>query len=587
LNHIHAKLPPEVMSRAEVRGTIKPKLHAYFNQNMQNMLNRYLTTVEDEVGKKVRDLVDVEEMRGLNRYTPRPVSYLLDRIGGSDKFHTGEVEKSIVNMFGHLQGHVQREMNDLETHTNSLLRRKTDVGAFVRGENAYAIVKCSFRDYPEKPTTVFQLKLAINILASELISPIFAYQVTVSYLIKDLLSKRIMDAVERELEQINANLVDQGKPELTATQKIFERIKALETQASDEDSETSPRYSVLAKKFLDSIEGVQAEIASSEYDALGLRENVSRVIATENIRNRGYNTAVNSLTHILDWSRMGYQHIENYKSVRRMFIREYESTDGSRLPDERYQIELSYFDLPQILAAREAYSDQLNEFRRTIMELWDVVEKVYEEHRDSTGMLDWETLSNRVLGEPNQPAAPRRSWFAPPTAQPEESTEAVEHKRLWNEITFIQPERAAESKDIPTLEQEFNDLRARFSLMREKLHVVFQDTNPALREIIDGRIVFLEGEFLTFAAQINPYHINPGLLLDVDVVTIKRKSTTMMNMANVLNEFLNAVSKGFSDTAFAGFSRRRSTQRSDLTEEFVTGGGVTEMASQESEEVYK
>ena len=49
---------------------------------------------------------------------------LLDQVGGADKFNTGEVEKSIVNMYGHLQGHIQRGVNDLENETNSLLRQK-------------------------------------------------------------------------------------------------------------------------------------------------------------------------------------------------------------------------------------------------------------------------------------------------------------------------------------------------------------------------------------------------------------------------------------------------------------------------------
>jgi hypothetical protein len=587
LNHLHARLPPEVLSRSDVTATVKSKLHSYFNQNMQNMLNRYLTTVEDEMGKKVRDLVDLEEMRGLNRYTPRPVSYLLDRIGGSDKFHTGEVEKSIVNMFGHLQGHTQREMNDLETHTNSLLRRKTDVGAFVRGENAYAIVKCSFRDHPEKPQTVSQIKLALNVLSSELISPIFPYQVTMSYLLKDVLSKRIMDAMERELEALNSNLVDQGKPELTAEQKIFERIKLLETTTSDEDTEGSRRYSIVAKKFLDAIEGVHAEIASSEYDSMGIRENVAKIINDENIRNRGFNTAVNSLTHILDWSRMGYQHIENYKSTRRLFIREYEQTDINRLPDERYQMELSYFDHPQINALREAYKTQLVEFERTIMEVWNVVHEIYLEHRDRTSTLDWDVLSLRLLGDGKKPG-PRRSWFSAFQEQPAEETEPVEQKAKWNEITFIAPEETTGtgSQDNPTLEKRLDDLRARFPLMHETTEKVFEDTNPTLRVLVDGRIAFLETEFMRFASMINPFHLNPGLLLDVDVVTIKRKSTTMMNMANVLNEFLSAVSKGFQDTAFAAFSRRRSTQRSDLEGEFETASAVSEM-SQQAEEAHR
>jgi hypothetical protein len=582
LNHIHARLPPEVLGRAEVTGSVKSRLHTYFNQNLQNMLNRYLTTVEDELGKKVRDLVDLEELRGLNRYSPRPVSYLLDRIGGADKFHTGEVEKSIVNMFGHLQGHVQREANDLETHTNSLLRRKTDVGAFVRGENAYAIVKCSFRDHSEKPSTVMDLKLALNILDSELISPIFPYQVTTTFLVKDILSKRVMDALEAEIQKLNASLVDEGKAELSSEEKIFERIKALESHVSDEETEGSRRYSILAKKFLDAIEGVHAEIASTEYDALGIRENVFRIIEHENIRNRGYNTVVNSITHILDWSRMGYQHIENYKSSRRCFIREYETTDAERLPDERYEMEISYFDAKQIVEMRQAFITQLQEFERTIREAWDVTEAIYLEHRDQTHKQDWDTLSTKLLGR----NAPRRSWLSPAATEEREDAPVAAQKR-WNEITFIIPDETTGTQDNPTLEQRMAELRARFPLMRARLAQVFEETNPTLREIVDGRVNFLEQEYLKFASLINPYHLSAGVLIDVDITTIKRKSTTMMKMANTLNEFLSAVSRGFQDSAFASFSRRRSTQRADLSEGFVSGGGVAEVTSEAGEEVYK
>jgi hypothetical protein len=39
-------------------------------------------------------------------------------------------------------------------------------------------------------------------------------------------------------------------------------------------------------------------------------------------------------------------------------------------------------------------------------------------------------------------------------------------------------------------------------------------------------------------------------------------------MANVLNEFLHGVSKGFQDAAFASFSRRRSTVREDINQSF-------------------
>ena len=128
MNHIASKLPKEVLVNLDVMGGLKEKLFNYFNQNYQNMFNRYMVTTEDEMLKKVRNFIDREEMKVLTRYTPKEIATLLDEVAGADKFNTGEIEKSIVNMYGHLQGHIQRGVNNLENVTNSLLRQKTDVG---------------------------------------------------------------------------------------------------------------------------------------------------------------------------------------------------------------------------------------------------------------------------------------------------------------------------------------------------------------------------------------------------------------------------------------------------------------------------
>ena len=131
LETIETKLPKEVLERLDVMGGLKEKLYNYFNQNYQNMFNRYITTTEDEMVKKIRNFIDKEENKTLARYTPKEISQMLEEIAGADKFNTGEIEKSIVNMYGHLQGHIQRGMNDLENETNSLLRQKpTSVRSF-------------------------------------------------------------------------------------------------------------------------------------------------------------------------------------------------------------------------------------------------------------------------------------------------------------------------------------------------------------------------------------------------------------------------------------------------------------------------
>ncbi|HUJ77328.1 MAG TPA: cytoplasmic filament protein CfpA, partial [bacterium] len=168
LNHIQSKLPPEVLQDLNVMGNMKSYLHTYYNTTFQNMINRYLTTAEDELGKKLRDMIDKEEHQALNRYTPREIASLINHIGGPEIFNTEEVEKSVVNIMGHLQGHIQRGTFEFEAATNDILMQHTDVGSFIRGDNTYAVVKCSFRDNYKKPEEVVDIKLAINILDSEL-----------------------------------------------------------------------------------------------------------------------------------------------------------------------------------------------------------------------------------------------------------------------------------------------------------------------------------------------------------------------------------------------------------------------------------
>ena len=95
---------------------------------------------------------------------------------------------------------------------------------------------------------------------------------------------------------------------------------------------------------------------------------------------------------------------------------------------------------------------------------------------------------------------------------------------------------------------------------------------------MEGRLAFLEKEYYRFDYMINPYHLQPGILLDIDITSIKRKKATLDAMANVLNEFLHGVSKGFQDAAFASFSRRRSTVREDINQSFSSAGGESSHA---------
>ncbi len=583
LETIQTKLPKEVLERLEVMGGLKEKLYNYFNQNYQNMFNRYITTTEDEMVKKIRNFIDKEENKTLARYTPKEISEMLDQIAGADKFNTGEIEKSIVNMYGHLQGHIQRGMNDLENETNSLLRQKTDVGAFIRGENAYSVVKAAFKDSSHKPKTVSDVKLSVNILDSELISPIFQYQATVEYLIKDQIARTITNLIDQEVEQFQDQLVDEGREELSDSEIIFEKMKRV-TNFTDDDveDETSKRYTFLAKDLMEKIEGLRAEIDPNQFDPVNIRENLKKIIDMENIRNRGFNTAVNSITSILDTSKMGYQYVENLKNARELIIREYEDTDGEQLPDERYQIRLKYFDSDQLAREREAYDQQMEAFRREIQRLYDVVEAVYDTGRSRFKVNDFDDLANKM----ERKIKKRRE-----SGVDEEAGGALveEMRRTWNEIQRLK----AEPTDVERLNQTYTHEKTLFKKMLNKassrIEQVYGYQNPKERVILDDRVRFLRREFEDFDYLINPYHIQSGVVLDVDITSIKRKKFTLNGMANVLNEFLHGISKGFQDAAFAAFKRRRSTVREDIGmnfsgeyEEPVAPHGVAASAAAET-----
>ena len=560
MNHITSKIPKDVLDRLDVMGGLKEKLYNYYNQNFQNMFNRYIVTAEDEMVKKTRNFIDREEMKVLTRYTPKEIAALLDEVGGMDKFNTGEIEKSIVNMYGHLQGHIQRGVNDLENLTNSLLRQKTDVGAFIRGENAYSVVKCAFKDNIRKPKTVCDVKLSVNMLDSELISPIFHYQVTVEYLMKDLISKQIMDVLDKEIEQFKEKLIDEGKEELSDSEIIFEKMKRIQNHTDDvRDNPKSNRYKYLAKELMDRLEGLRAEIDPATFDQLNLRENLEKIIDIENIRNRGYNTAVNSITSILDTSKMGYQYIENLKNARELIIREYEDTDYKILPDERYAIKMKYYDNAQLIEERKAYDVQVKSFEVEVQHLWDVLLMVYEDKKFLKRITDFDDLAGIYKNKIRKKIKAKKD---------EPLYEDID--KSWDEIAFIRPADTQVESMNRTYVFDKDHVKKRLILMREKLQNMYGYRYPIQRRVMEDRHQFLETEFNKFDYLINPYHIQPGLLLDVDITSIKRKKATLDGMANVLNEFLHGVSKGFQDAAFASFSRRRSTVREDIDMHFST-----------------
>jgi len=567
LNHVKSKLPPEILDKLDVMGGIKDKIQNYYNQNLQNMQNRYMVTVEDELLKKYRDLIDQEEYNQLNRYTARSISDILNKIGGQDQFNTAEIEKSIANVFGHLQGHIQRGVHEIEQNTNSLLRQKNDVGSFIRKENAYAIVKCSFKNNSLKPKTVFDVKLAINILDSELITPIYHCQKPVQHLLKETISDHIQQKIEQKIDEANFLRVDRGQDELGGDEKFLKKIQALEeflSFDSEKDDENSKRYDFVAKRFMDSLESKDFEMTPQNEEMQRIRDSVNLVIETENIANKGFNRVVNALTSILDVSKMGYQFIENYKNARVCIIREYEVKNKIEIPDEAFTIRLSYFDHDQLVNLREAYDRQISDVSEEIRKLVDIVEQIFQDWCEENGVQNYETVSREILaeGKNNQ-----KKWWEFWKA---EEKIVDEEDMLWNELTFMEAD--ANKADTTTKRFDAKILKAQLKVVKQKVLKVYTNQYPRERAIIEERIKFLENSYQELFSTINPHHIQQGLVLEVDITSVKQKRTTMSAMSNVLNEFLFQVSKGFLDQAMETYAgnRPRSIISDDIDRKFTS-----------------
>ncbi|MCH7477771.1 MAG: hypothetical protein IIA14_06685 [SAR324 cluster bacterium] len=250
---------------------------------------------------------------------------------------------------------------------------------------------------------------------------------------------------------------------------------------------------------------------------------------------------------------MGYQYVQNFKNARHLVIREYEEADLSRVPDEQFEIVLKYYDARQIQEEKVAYSTQLYEFRREVMRLWDVAEEVYLEERERNNRQDWDLLLDATIYR-DRPSK-QRGWFR---GDGSANGDEGEQERAWNEITFVHRKLTTLESMNQTYEQEIQEYKVRLTRIRERLKETFGIQFPDHRLALEQRLNFLENQFLEFMARVNPYHVQPGLLLEMTLTSIKRKRITILGMSNLLNEFLLQVSKGFTDISISHFEKRRS-----------------------------
>jgi hypothetical protein len=130
-------------------------------------------------------------------------------------------------------------------------------------------------------------------------------------------------------------------------------------------------------------------------------------------------------------------------------------------------------------------------------------------------------------------------------------------EKPWDGLSFVKTGETEVEQMNRTYAWEKERLSARLSLMREMVQNLYGEFNyPPERRSLEEQLNFLEREYNRFDYQINPYHLQPGLTLEVDVTSIKRKRVTLDAMSKAINEFLQGVTKTFQEAAFSSRSNQ-------------------------------
>jgi hypothetical protein len=246
-----------------------------------------------------------------------------------------------------------------------------------------------------------------------------------------------------------------------------------------------------------------ADLDGARFDLSNIRANIAKSAIMENARNGGFSMAHNMLVAILDHVKLDYQCIENTRNGREVAIREYDDSDTANLPDERYAICLRYLDEDQLVEDRAAHDARIKSFEQELQLLWDLIEVNYRDSKPVFKVNDFEDLAKKNRGRMRD---------------------------------LLKRKNGAPAQEIT---RETVDVR--FARMHERIKNMYEFLYPVERRLMEDRLAWLERERSRLDFMIDPYCLRPGLLVDVEITSIKRRKTTLNSLAYALGEFLRGV----------------------------------------------
>jgi len=453
-NRLGAKLPGEAMPRLDER------VYNFISQNYRSISGSFPLYASGDFGN------DPERKNAAVKNTA--IQMMLENLGSADRFNTGEIEKS-ARQWG---------IDDLEAHTNNMLRRKAGIGSVVDFQKANSVIACVFKDNAKKPKTVTELRLAVNIPETELIDPETRFKARAAYLVKDIICRHLHENIDREI--------------------------------NTEDNDSGD--------FLDRLLNQKVEINSADLDEH--LQKLDKHDGIEEIRDKGFSAASNLIVSILNAVNLDCQFLENQKEKRELLIREYEDSDEAVLPDEHYQIRLRYFSKARLLEERKVYDGRLKSLSGDTQRLWDLLEVIYQDSKSVFKVNDFEDLVKKNKSRINDLIKNRTGasvYEAPKTIEEPPATSQGEKEKV----------------------------RVLLARMEERIKNISDSMYPIERQISEDRLSVLKNEFSCFENCINPYNLQPGILVDIDLTSIKRKRTTLDSMSAALGSFLTNVSGCF------------------------------------------
>jgi hypothetical protein len=277
-------------------------------------------------------------------------------------------------------------------------------------------------------------------------------------------------------------------------------------------------------EFLDKLLNNRLEIKFSDLEQH--LQNIDKHDEIEQIRDKGFSAASNLIVSILNAVNLDCQFLENLKEKREFVIREYEDTDEDVLPDEHYQIRLRYFSKAGLLEEREMYDGRLRALSVETRRLWDLLEVIYQDSKSVFKVNDFEDLVRKNKNRINELIKNRTGGRAAGS--------------------LYEPQKTIEAP-LAALQGEKEKIRELLARMEERIKNISDNMYPVERQISEDRLSMLKNEFSGFEDCLNPYNLQPGILVDIELSSIKRKRTTLDSMATALGSFLNNVSSCFRD----------------------------------------